>query len=138
MGRRIPKEFVPLDLNLPSDAAIRRAGPDAELLYIRGLIYLKRTGSDGFIPAYDLPALAVGLRNVKTAATALVRVQLWVDDERDDEPGWLCRSWLKWNMSQQEIAESRADKKLRALKTHHSKGLHTNPVTGCPNCEASA
>ena len=64
MGRRIPKEFVPLDLNLPSDAAIRRAGPDAELLYIRGLIYLKRTGSDGFIPAYDLPALAVGLRNV--------------------------------------------------------------------------
>ena len=70
MGRRIPKEFVPLDLNLPSDAAIRRAGPDAELLYIRGLIYLKRTGSDGFIPAYDLPALAVGLKNVKTAEGA--------------------------------------------------------------------
>ena len=138
MSRRIPGEFVPLDLNLPSDAAIRRAGPDAELLYIRGLIYLKRVGSDGFIPAYDLPAFAVGLKNVKASTAKLTKVQLWVDAERDDEPGWECRSWLKWNMSQQEIADARSERKAGALKTNHSKGLHATPVAGCPDCEAPA
>ena len=136
MARRIPGEFVPLDLNLPSDAAIRRAGPDAELLFIRGMIYLKRTGSDGWIPAYDLPAFAVGLKNVKAATAALVKVNLWQAIERDEEPGWLCRSWLKWNMSQQEIADSKAERKAGAMRTNHGKGLHVVPVQGCPDCEA--
>ena len=138
MARRIPGEFVPLDLNLPSDAAIRRAGPDAELLYIRGLIYIKRTGSDGFIPEYDLPALAVGCRNTKASTAALVKASLWSESEEDGEPGWMCRSWLKWNMSQQEIADARAERKAGALKTNHGKGLHATPVAGCPECGASA
>ena len=32
MASRIPGEFVQLDLNLPSDPKIRRAGPDAACL----------------------------------------------------------------------------------------------------------
>lgn len=138
MARRIPGEFVPLDLNLPSDPKIRRAGPDAELLYIRGLIYLKRTSSDGFIPEYDLPALAVGLRNTKASVAALAKAKLWHASELDGSEGWTCAAWLKWNMSQQEIADARSERKLGALKTNHGKGLHTTPAAGCPDCEAAA
>lgn len=138
MARRIPGEFVPLDLNLPSDPKIRRAGPDAELLYIRTLIYIKRTGSDGFIPEYDLPVVGAGLKNIKASVAALVRVKLWATGKRDDADGWDCAAWLKWNMSQSEIADARAERKLGALKTNHGKGLHLAPVPGCPDCVAAA
>ena len=53
MARKIPGEFVPLDLDMPRDIKIRKAGPDAELLYIRGLIYLKSAKYDGFVPDFD-------------------------------------------------------------------------------------
>jgi len=137
MARRIPGEFVPVDVNLPSDPKIRRAGPDAEVLFLRGLFYLKRTKSDGFIPEYDLPALAVGCKNIKPAAAALVKVGLWVECVVDDSEGWNVPAWLKWNMSQQEIADARAERKTGAMKTNHGKGLHADrPVVGCPDCEA--
>ncbi len=135
MARRIPGQFVPLDVNLPSDPKLRRAGPDAELLFIRGLLYIKRTGSDGFIPEYDLPAAAVGCRNVKAATEALVAVGRWEATSQDGNPGWLCGTWLKWNMSQEEIEAAKQEKRLGALKTNHGKGQHTEgPVPGCPDC----
>ena len=139
MARKIPGEFVPLDINLPSDPKIRRAGPDAELVYVRGLIYLKRTKSDGFVPDYDLPALAVGCRNVPKAVDSLVRVGLWDPAERDGEPGWTCRAWLKWNSSQKEIAEMRAERRVGALRTNHSRGLHADKEhPECPDCAEAA
>lgn len=139
MARRIPGEFVPLDLNMPSDPKIRRAGPDAELLYIRGLIYLKRTGSDGFIPEYDLAVVAAGCKNPKPATAALIKSALWVSAEQEGVCGWNVPAWLKWNMSQQEIADVRLEKKTGALKTNHGKGLHAGrPAPGCPECEAIA
>ena len=61
MARRIPAIFVPLDVNLPHDDAIRAAGPWAELLYIRGLTYAKRCRPDGAVPKYDLPVVAIGI-----------------------------------------------------------------------------
>lgn len=138
MARRIPGEFVPLDVNMPSDPKVRRAGPDAELVYIRGLIYLKRTNSDGFLPEYDMAAFAVGCRNVPKSIAALVKVGLWESAERDGEPGWVCRSWLKWNASQKEIAAMRDERKAGAMRTNHGKGLHERPVSGCPDCEEVA
>ena len=130
MTRRIPGEFVPLDLKLPRDPAIRQAGPDAELLYIRGLIYLKGAETDGVIPEYDLPVVAVGLKNPQKSVDALVAAKLW----RRTPGGWECRSWLKWNMSQSEIAAQRDKNRLGAIKANHKQGRHVEVEPGCPLC----
>ncbi len=131
MSRKIPREFVPLDLNMPRDPKIRRAGPDAELLYIRGLIYLKQSDSDGIIPDYDLDVVGAGLKNITKSRDALVRVELW----DAVEGGWVCRSWLKWNLSQAEQADERELKKQGALKSNHLQGRHKEtPHPDCPIC----
>ena len=129
MARRIPGIFVPLDMNLPHDDAIRSAGPWAELLYVRGIAYAKRCGRDGSIPKYDLPVVAIGIPgNAKTHAAALVTHGLWIDG--GDQ--WSIRSWLKWNLSLEEQAAEKEAKRLGAIKTNHKK--HTEPVDSCPIC----
>lgn len=130
MARKIPGEFVPLDLNMPRDPAIRRAGPDAELLYIRGLIYLKQIESDGFIPEYDLPVVGVGLKRVEASATALEREGLWLKRPG----GWECKSWLKWNASREELDKKREERRLGAIKSNHRQGRHETVDTDCPLC----
>lgn len=129
MARKIPGEFVPLDLRLPRDPAIRQSGPDAELLFIRGLIYLKGAETDGVIPEYDLPVVAVGLRNPLRSVDALVAAGLW----SVTPGGWLCRSWLKWNASEAEKAAERDKKRLAAIRSHHVRGLHNE--TTDPDCQ---
>ncbi len=130
MARRIPGEFVPLDLRLPRDPAIRQAGPDAELLYVRGLIYLKGAETDGVIPSYDLPVVAVGLRSPEKSVAALVAANLWTVAPG----GWLCRSWLKWNASEAEKAADRAKNRLGAIKANHKQGRHVVADPECPLC----
>lgn len=98
---RIPGIFVPLDVNYPRDRAIRRAGPDAELLFIRSLVYTKGASTDGYIADYDLDVVAVGLRNVTKSVTALVAGGLW----EPTTDGWQIRSWAKWNMTTDQITE---------------------------------
>lgn len=139
MARKIPGEFVPLDVNLPHDLKIRRAGPEAELLYIRGLIYLKKAPTDGFIPEFDLPALSAGCLKVPHAARKLVEVGLWKPGEHEGAVGWFCAAWLKWNNSEAEKAEQRRSRKLGALKTNHDRGLHAEePHDDCPTCQKGA
>lgn len=135
MARKIPGEFVPLDLNMPRDAAIRRAGPDAELLYIRGLIYLKQSDADGFVPEFDLDVIAVGLKRARESVAALVREGLWLSHPG----GWVCKSWLKWNLSQAEQAEKREKNRIGAIKSNHRQGRHEDSDPDCPLCaEATA
>lgn len=105
---KLPGLYVPLDVNYVSDEGIRRAGADAELLFVRGLAYAKRTKSDGFLPDYDMPVIAVGLPEVEARVKALVAWELW--DEEDD--GWRIRSWDRWNPPGEE--EERARKRALA------------------------
>lgn len=93
MARTTPGNYVPLDVNYARDAAVRAAGEAAELLYVRGLAYCKSARSDGFVPEYDLPVVAVGLRLVPRRVAALVSHGLW----RPVDGGWIVRSWTKWN-----------------------------------------
>ena len=136
MARRIPGEFVPLDLDLPRDIKIRKAGPDAELLYIRALIYLKTADHDGFVPDFDIPALAVGLRAIPASTKALVAAGLWEPAEVDGMQGYLCKAWLKRNMSRAEQEEQRKQRRVGALKTNHDRGQHdAEPHGECPKCQ---
>lgn len=137
MARRIPGEFVPLDLDLPRDIKIRKAGPDAELLYIRGLIYLKAADHDGFIPDFDIPALSVGCKSVPASVRKLVATGLWEPAELDGMSGYNCRAWLKWNMSRAELEEQRSQRRLGALKTNHERGVHKDsPHPECEKCQS--
>ncbi len=105
---KTPGLYVPLDVNYVSDEGIRRAGAAAELLFIRGLAYSKRTQSDGFLPDYDLPVISVGLPQVREAVAALVERELWLEVEG----GWQIRSWRRWN----EVHGDAAEKRKRAAE----------------------
>lgn len=135
MGKT-PSGFVPLDMNYLRDPAVRKAGPDAELLYVRSLAHCKSGGTDGFIGDYDLEVVGVGLKNpsVRARAALLVREGLW-----SAEPdGWTIRSWLKWNMTQTEIADDKARKRESAIETNHKRYHGKEPDARCAHCKAIA
>lgn len=130
---RIPSEFVPLDVNYPHDRAIRQAGPMAELLFIRGMAYARRTKSEGVIPDYDLPVVGVGIPKVAQHANALVRVRLWVSIQG----GWRIRSWGKWNPVSED--ERKAKQSRGGTLGNHNR-WHVDGVTSddCEFCGAIA
>lgn len=128
---RIPDVFVPLAVNYPRDRAIRRAGPEAELVFIRGLVFTKGAKTDGFLADFDLDAAMVGIRPawVQKGVEALVRVGLWnvVDD------GWQVRSWVKWNSTQEQIAEDQQAKRDGGKQGNH-KRWHVDKGKIDPKC----
>ena len=123
---KLPGLYVPLDVNYVSDEGIRRAGPDAELLFVRGLAYAKRTKSDGFLPDYDLPVIAVGLYGVEASIKALVSWELW--EEEDD--GWRIRSWDRWNPpgEEEERERKRALAAARKRRQRERQAAAAEPV----------
>lgn len=129
---RIPGLFVPLDVNYPRDRAIRQAGPEAELVFIRALVFTKGSKTDGFLADFDLDAAMVGLKPawVKKGVDALVKVGLWnaVDD------GWQVRSWEKWNSTQEQIAEDQEAKREGGKQGNHKK-WHVDREIINPKCD---
>jgi len=101
---RIPGEFVPLDVNYSHDRAIRQAGYQAEILFIRGLTYARKMYkvTNGLIPDYDLPSIAAGIPNYKKHAATLVQERLWMTAKG----GWHIRSFAKWNPEIDRAAQS--------------------------------
>ena len=131
---RTPGLYVPLDANYLRDPAIRKAGPDAELLYIRGLAHAKSGDTDGLILTYDLPVIGVGLKSIPRRVDALVRECLWVPIS----DGWVIRSWERWNMTRDEREADKATKRTGAALTNHSLGRHADrPDPVCPRCSES-
>lgn len=124
-----PGMYVPLDVNYMRDPRLRRAGADAELLYIRSLAYAKGGETDGVVFDYDLDVIAVGLTRVTARVDALVREKAW----EMREGGWFITGWFNWN---EPIATLR-DKKRRqahgAAKTNHTKHLK-NGLPFISNC----
>ena len=133
MSTRIPRDFVPLDVNYPRDPAIRKAGPDAELLYLRGLAFAKQANTDGVIYDYDLDVVGVGLPRLAARRDALVREGLW--ETTDD--GWHIRSWTRWNQTEEEKAEVREKKRQAAIRTNHKRYHGDDPDPECPHCKTS-
>jgi hypothetical protein len=125
MARQTPGNYVPLDVNYARDIAVRKAGTNAELLYIRSLAYAKGARTSGFVSDFDLEVVAVGMRAVKAAAQKLVEVGLWVRVE----DGWLIRSWERWNASDQIVS---AGGKLGNHKRWHIDRGEIDPE--CEHC----
>lgn len=128
MAGKIPSEFVPLDVNYAHDRAVRQAGYQAELLFVRGLAYARRmfkvTG--GLIPDYDLDVVAAGIPNPKRHAAALVRERLWISAKG----GWHIRSFGKWNPEIDRSAQSTGG----ALGNHNRWHIGGNWSPDCTFC----
>ena len=129
---RAPSMFVPLDVNYPRDPRLRKAGPDAELLYIRGLAYAKGGETDGMVYDYDLDVVAVGLPRVQGRIAALEREKAW--ERRED--GWFICGWFKWNEPTAKLREQKRKRAEGAAKTNHRKHTETGHpyVSGCLIC----
>lgn len=125
-----PGVFVPLDVNYPRDLRIRRAGPDAELLWVRGNAHAKNAKTDGVIYDFDLSVVAVGLTRVQQRVKALVREGLWI--ERDD--GWEIRSWSKWNATNAELEELKEHKRDAGALGNHRRWHKDKPDPSCRLC----
>ncbi len=113
--------YVPLDVNYLRDPKVRRAGHEAELLYLRGLAHAKGGNTDGLIADFDLDVVAVGLPRVKQRVVALVENGLWVEVK----DGWQVAGWTKWNKTNGELAEEKESKRRGAEQTNHTR-YHTD------------
>lgn len=124
---KMPGAYVPLDVTFLRDKDIRLAGPDAELLFLRGLAYAKGNFTDGDIPEYDLPVIAVGLKNVQARVDALVAdgSGLWTVIDG----GWHIRGWSHWNETSEQTAKKKQrDAARQAAKRDRDSG-HLRSVT---------
>jgi len=127
--------YVPLDVNYLRDPKIRKAGAEAELLYLRGLAFAKGGNTDGHIPEFDLPVVAVGLSRVSQRVKALVMHGLWTTEGE----GWYITGWRKWNKTNRQLAQDKEAKRKGAEKTNHAR-YHTGPDgdfnASCSLCRA--
>ena len=127
--------YVPLDANYLRDPKVRRAGPDAELLYVRGLAHAKGGGTDGMIEDFDLPVVGVGLPKLQARVDALVKVGLW--EQRTG--GYYISGWLNWNPSTAELADKKEQRRKGAEATNHKRyhlGPEGEPVFTCSLCRS--
>lgn len=125
--------FVPLDVEYDSDDKMIEAGPMAELLYVRGMAFAKRTGSDGNIRRSQLVIVGRSIPSAAKHAAALVRVGAWVETA----DGWHIAAWLKRNKPMAEIAADKHRRKAASQKANHDQyhtGPSGKPSTTCPLC----
>jgi hypothetical protein len=120
--------YVPLDVNYFEDDKIIRAGPLAELLYVRSLAFAKRNGSDGRITLEQLRYITDGIPNRHRYVTRLTQVGLW----EVNGDGWYIAAWLKRNPKAAEVHQVRS----RAGLAGNHRRWHVGP-DGVPShtCE---
>lgn len=93
------------------------AGPMAELLAMRAVIYCARYETDGLIQAEQLPRLALGITAPRKHVAALVRVGLW--DETDG--GWMVHDFLDYHPSAKKRDKEREGARERMAKVRGKK-----------------
>lgn len=124
--------YVPLDVNYPRDPKVRRAGPEAELLFLRSLAHCKGGRTDGVIHDFDLEVVAVGLNRVQSRVDSLIKVGLW---ETVPE-GWRVVNWTKWNPLNADLDDRKEKQRKAAIATNH-KVHHVGKdkfSRSCPLC----
>jgi hypothetical protein len=117
---------------------IAAGGAMPELVYLRGLAYIRRNLTDGRIPKKVLGEITDGIPGARKHVDGLVRVGLWADEGAC----WTVRNWEKWNMTTDEIgtrSKSRADagKSGANSRWHDAKHGPGNPAGGCSRCAAA-
>ena len=104
--------WVYLDDHFPEHPKVARAGGDAAWLFVCGLAYCRRHGTEGLIPKAVVPMLSDRKAPVKLA-TRLVEVELW-DDAGDS---YQVHNYGEWNKPQ----ESRTEAARKAARARWNK-----------------
>jgi hypothetical protein len=123
----MPGLYVPLDVNYAEDHKIIEVGPMAELLYVRGLAFVKRARTNGYIHAGQMPVIAVRLPRARVLIGRLVECGLW----EIDGDGYYISAWAKRNPPVDELSDNGV---AGAHKRWHLKRNQPNP--NCPICVA--
>ena len=129
----MPGLYVPLDVNYFEDAKIIQVGPLAELLYIRGLAFCKRSGQDGAFSSRQRRIFAASIPRVNVHTAALVRVQLW--ESTDD--GWYITGWLNHNTPTGEIRTARRNAGILGNHKRWHLPPDGTPSSDCKYCIAN-
>lgn len=127
--------FIQLDVEYASDDEFIEAGPMAELLFVRGLCFMKRKKTDGKVKRVQLPNVAGNIPNAAKHAQSLVTVGLW----EVTQDGWYCPSYLKRNPSKADIELEQEMAKEAGEKGNHERwhiGADGKPSAKCRLCRA--
>ncbi len=121
-----------VDDNYPDHPKILAAGPLAELLDVRGIIYCARHETDGFIHTNALHNLGIGIPAAKRRAAKLVEVGRWevVDD------GWMVHDFLEFHPSKAQKAHDREIARLRSemYRNGLAKAVRDRDGDSCQYC----
>jgi len=97
--------YAQISTSLPYDPKIARCSVEAELLYIRCVLFARQQLSDGVVYAHDMPIVGVRLARRARAMRELCASGLLVECAE----GWRfpAEVWEAWNPSAQEVATKR-------------------------------
>jgi hypothetical protein len=125
--------YVKLDAEYDSDDKMIEAGPYAELLYVRGLCFAKRTMLDGSISRGQLAIISRKIPNPTAQAQRLVAVGAWTATRQ----GWRITAWLKRNKSASTIGAESEAKRLASQSANHERWhvKEQKPSATCPLCD---
>lgn len=109
MARKKPGPYAPLSAHYADDDRIMSAGEEAELLYLRALAYCARTPKTEGHLTFAQVKTRLGLDGAESRAEKCAEVGLLV---RTDS-GYRITSWLKWNLSADEVERVRTQDRNR-------------------------
>ncbi len=101
------------DDNYSMNPKILAAGPWAELLDMRGIIWCARYETDGLLSFDALPIVGRAIPKVREKAAKLIECGRW--DECPE--GWLILNYLEYNPSHEECERRRLEGKERAQRS---------------------
>lgn len=104
--------WVYLDDQFPDHPKVAAAGGDAAWLFICGLAYCRRYGTEGKIPRAQVPRLSDRKAPMKLAAK-LIEVRLWIEDP----DGFQVHDYSDWNRP----GESKSEAGRKAANARWSK-----------------
>jgi hypothetical protein len=115
---------------------VAAAGPWAELLAVRGVIYAAKHETDGFIPDGQLPRLGVGIPAVRKRAAVLVDVGLW----GEVVGGWLIHDFLDYHPSKavKEDERAKARERMREVRANTPRTSGNPDPTPTPNASSAS
>lgn len=103
------------------------AGPMAELLDVRGMLYAAQRETDGFIPRHQLRLISYGIPAPSRRAAELVRVGRWSEDF--DGNGWWIHDFLEYNPSHEEREAERKAARERMARVRERKAKRSGEPT---------
>lgn len=133
MAEKAPGLFARISVNYEDDPGVLSVTPLAELLFLRSIVYAKRTNSDGSVPRKALSRLAMKIHGTDPAelAAELVEEGLWVDDDN----GWSLPSFHRWQTTEGDQETIRAKRRQGGLARAHQRGDHAEqPHPDCERC----